>query len=48
LTTGPKTENIIDVEEQYQVASYKKFPFAIERGEGVWVYTSEGEKYLDL
>jgi acetylornithine/succinyldiaminopimelate/putrescine aminotransferase len=48
LTTEPKTENIIDVEEQYQVASYKKFPFAIERGEGVWVYTSEGEKYLDL
>ncbi|HEY7914646.1 MAG TPA: aspartate aminotransferase family protein [Blastocatellia bacterium] len=48
MTTEPKTENIIDVEEQYQVASYKKFPFAIERGEGVWVYTSEGEKYLDL
>jgi acetylornithine aminotransferase/acetylornithine/N-succinyldiaminopimelate aminotransferase len=48
LTSEPKTESIIDIEEQYQVASYKKFPFAIERGEGVWVYTSEGEKYLDL
>jgi acetylornithine/succinyldiaminopimelate/putrescine aminotransferase len=48
LTTEPKTESIIDIEERYQVASYKKFPFAIERGEGVWVYTSEGEKYLDL
>ncbi len=48
MTTEPQIESIIDIEEQYQVASYKKFPFAIERGEGVWVYTSEGEKYLDL
>src|SRR5882762_9013345 len=39
---------MIDVEEQYQVATYKKFPFVIERGEDVWVYTSEGERYLDL
>lgn len=23
-------------------------PIALERGEGVWVYTSEGDKYLDL
>ena len=23
-------------------------PIAAERGEGVWIYTSEGEKYLDL
>src|SRR5436305_5710763 len=41
-------ENIIDVEEHYQVATYKKFPFVVERGEDVWVYTSEGERYLDL
>jgi acetylornithine/N-succinyldiaminopimelate aminotransferase len=41
-------KNIIDVEEQYQVATYKKFPFVVERGEDVWVYTSDGEKYLDL
>jgi acetylornithine/N-succinyldiaminopimelate aminotransferase len=43
-----KQENIIDIEEKYQVATYKKFPFVIERGEDVWVYTSDGEKYLDL
>jgi len=41
-------KNIIDIEEQYQVATYKKFPFVVERGEDVWVYTSSGEKYLDL
>lgn len=35
-------------EEQFQLATYKKMPIAAERGEGVWIYTSEGEKYLDL
>lgn len=48
LTTQPTLENLINIEEQYQVATYKKFPFVIERGEDVWVYTSEGERYLEL
>lgn len=48
MTTQPQLENLIDVEEEYQVATYKKFPFVIERGEDVWVYSSEGERYLDL
>lgn len=36
------------LEEQFQVATYAKMNVAVERGEGVWVWTSEGEKYLDL
>jgi len=35
-------------EDQFQLATYKKMPIAAERGEGVWIYTSEGEQYLDL
>ncbi|HSE21280.1 MAG TPA: aminotransferase class III-fold pyridoxal phosphate-dependent enzyme [Pyrinomonadaceae bacterium] len=35
-------------EEQNQLATYKKMPIVAARGEGVWLYTSEGEKYLDL
>jgi acetylornithine aminotransferase/acetylornithine/N-succinyldiaminopimelate aminotransferase len=35
-------------EEQFQLATYKKMPVAAERGNGVWIYTSTGEKYLDL
>ena len=35
-------------EENFQLATYKKMPIAAERGEGVWIYTSDGEKYLDL
>jgi acetylornithine aminotransferase/acetylornithine/N-succinyldiaminopimelate aminotransferase len=48
LTTKPQLENLIDLEELYQVATYKKFPFVIESGQDVWVYTSEGDRYLDL
>ena len=35
-------------EDRFQLATYKKFPLAAERGAGVWVETSEGERYLDL
>src|SRR3989454_9861830 len=35
-------------EEQYQLATYKKMPIVAERGEGVWIYASDGERYLDL
>ncbi|HEX8353986.1 MAG TPA: aminotransferase class III-fold pyridoxal phosphate-dependent enzyme [Pyrinomonadaceae bacterium] len=35
-------------EEEFQLATYKKFPFAPARGEGSWVETAEGERFLDL
>lgn len=35
-------------EEKFQVATYAKMPVAVERGAGAWVWTSEGDKYLDL
>jgi acetylornithine/N-succinyldiaminopimelate aminotransferase len=43
-----KLEDITSLEEQYQLATYKKMPVVAERGEGVWIYTSDGERYLDL
>jgi acetylornithine/N-succinyldiaminopimelate aminotransferase len=48
LSTQARFRDTVKVEEQYQVATYKKFPLVIERGEGVWVYTSDGDRYLDL
>jgi acetylornithine aminotransferase/acetylornithine/N-succinyldiaminopimelate aminotransferase len=38
----------IFLEEQYQLATYKKMPLVADRGEGVWIYTSDGDRYLDL
>ena len=36
------------LEERYQLATYKKMPVVAERGEGVWIYGSDGKRYLDL
>jgi acetylornithine/succinyldiaminopimelate/putrescine aminotransferase len=41
-------KDVKELEEQYQLATYKKMPVVAERGEGVWVFTSDGERYLDL
>jgi acetylornithine aminotransferase/acetylornithine/N-succinyldiaminopimelate aminotransferase len=40
--------SVVEIEDQFQLATYKKMPIAAERGEGVWIYTSDGERYLDL
>lgn len=40
--------SVVEIEDQFQLATYKKMPIAAERGEGVWIYTGDGEKYLDL
>ncbi len=47
-TTATTFEEIAGVEERYQLATYKKMRLAAERGSGAWVYTSEGQRYLDL
>src|SRR5690242_11402342 len=47
MTTALLPE-VIASEEEFQLATYKKMPIAAERGEGVWIYTSDGDKYLDL
>ena len=41
-------ENTMAREEQFQLATYKKMPVVAERGEGVWIYASNGDRYLDL
>lgn len=41
-------KSVVQKEEQFQLATYKKMSLVAERGEGVWIYTSDGERYLDL
>src|SRR5436853_1268789 len=47
MTIG-NTRDVAELEEQFQLATYKKMPVVAERGEGVWLYASDGERYLDL
>ncbi|HEY0428018.1 MAG TPA: aminotransferase class III-fold pyridoxal phosphate-dependent enzyme [Pyrinomonadaceae bacterium] len=39
---------IEQLEEMFQLATYAKMNIAATRGAGAWIWTSEGEKYLDL
>ena len=48
VETATSFADIAASEERFQLATYKKMPIAAERGEGVWIYTSDGQKYLDL
>ncbi len=41
-------EEIEDLEERFQLATYAKMKIAVETGKGAWIWTSDGEKYLDL
>lgn len=36
------------LEDASVLPTYEKFPFALERGEGCWVWDENGNKYLDL
>jgi len=40
--------DVIALEQMRHLPAYAKLPLCIERGEGCWVYTAEGGKYLDL
>jgi acetylornithine/N-succinyldiaminopimelate aminotransferase len=40
--------SVVQQEEQFQLATYKKMSLVAERGEGVWIYTADGDRYLDL
>src|SRR5512137_1847001 len=42
-----RTQDYIDLENQYGAHNYHPLDVVIERGEGVWVYDVEGRKYLD-
>jgi len=41
------SKEYIELEEQYGAHNYHPLDVVIERGEGVWVFDVEGNKYLD-
>jgi ornithine--oxo-acid transaminase len=48
MTTAPlKTNEYVELENEYGAHNYKPLDVVIERAESVWVYDVEGKKYLD-
>src|SRR5215471_21440100 len=44
-TTGP---TVIDLEKQYLLQNYARYPLVLTRGKGCYVYDTQGKRYLDL
>lgn len=42
------TQQIIDLEDAFQIPTYNKLPIALERGEGCYVWDTDGKMYLDF
>ena len=41
------THELIEIEDQYGAHNYDPLDVVLERGEGIWVYDVEGNRYLD-
>ena len=47
LVSDMKTQEFIDLENQFGANNYKPLDVVLHRGEGIWVWDVEGKKYLD-
>ena len=42
------TQQVMDLERQYLLQNYSRYPIVVRRGKGCYVYDTEGKRYLDL
>jgi ornithine--oxo-acid transaminase len=47
-TTAARTQGYLQEVDQYSAHNYHPLPVVIERGEGVWVWDVDGNRYLDM
>ena len=40
--------SVIDLEKQYLLQNYARFPIVLTHGKGCYVYDNSGKRYLDL
>ncbi len=46
--TAKRTDAFLQEVDQYSAHNYKPLPVVLERGEGVWVWDVDGNRYLDM
>lgn len=47
IVNRKQTQDFVELENQYGAHNYHPLDVVIERGEGVWVYDTEGKRYMD-
>jgi len=48
ISTTPNTQHFIDLEEKYGAHNYHPLPVVLEKGEGVFVWDVDGNRYYDF
>jgi ornithine--oxo-acid transaminase len=48
ISVSPATQHFIDLEEQYSAHNYHPLPVVLDRGEGVFLYDVDGNRYFDF
>src|SRR5690348_2301316 len=41
-------ESVIELEHQYVLQNYSRYPLVVHRGKGCYLYDGEGRRYLDF
>jgi predicted acetylornithine/succinylornithine family transaminase len=41
-------QSVIELERQYLLQNYARYPLVLKRGRGCWLYDTSGKRYLDL
>jgi acetylornithine/N-succinyldiaminopimelate aminotransferase len=44
----PTYQEIVELEQKYLLNTYARYPLALARGKGIYVYDVEGKRYLDF
>jgi acetylornithine/N-succinyldiaminopimelate aminotransferase len=47
VSTG-KSQQVIDLEKEYLLQNYARYPLVLARGKGCYVFDTDGKRYLDL
>lgn len=47
-TAVSPSQAVMELERQYLLQNYGRYPLVLKRGKGCWVYDIEGKRYLDL
>jgi acetylornithine/N-succinyldiaminopimelate aminotransferase len=48
MDIAPASPSVIDLEKQYLLQNYARYPLVLHRGKGCYVYDTSGKRYLDL
>lgn len=47
-TSVPAAQAVMDLEKQYLLQNYGRYPLVLSRGKGCWLWDIDGKRYLDL